>query len=117
MENHTNPFDRHNKIVGEAVTFDDVLLLPRLQRLRAPAKPTCTGQRLTRHHADSTSLLSAAMDTVTESALAIALAQEGGIGVIHKNLTIEAQCREVRKVKRSENGVIPDPVTLAPAAP
>ena len=76
-----------------------------------------TRTRLTRHVTINIPLVSAAMDTVTESALAIALAQEGGIGIIHKNLTIEAQQREVTKVKRSENGVILDPVTLTPELP
>src|SRR5262249_32148827 len=73
--------------------------------------------RLTRNIRLTIPLVSAPMDTVTESSLAIALAQEGGIGIIHKNMSIEAQCREVDKVKRSENGVILDPVTLQPDDP
>ena len=103
------------KIVGEGITFDDVLLLPARSDF-VPAKAD-TRTRLTRNVAINIPLVSAAMDTVTESALAIALAQEGGIGIIHKNLTIEAQQREVVKVKRSENGVILDPVTLSPELP
>ena len=100
------------KIVGEGITFDDVLLLPARSDF-VPAQAD-TSTRLTRNIAINIPMVSAAMDTVTESALAIALAQEGGIGIIHKNLTIEAQQREVTKVKRSENGVILDPVTLKP---
>ena len=103
------------KIVAEGITFDDVLLLPARSDF-VPAQAD-TRTRLTRNVAINIPLVSAAMDTVTESALAIALAQEGGIGIIHKNLTIEAQQREVVKVKRSENGVILDPVTLSPELP
>ena len=76
-----------------------------------------THTRLTRGIELNIPLISAPMDTVTEAALAIALAQEGGLGVIHKNLPVEAQVREVTKVKRSANGVITDPVTLAPTVP
>ncbi|MCG3129946.1 MAG: Inosine-5'-monophosphate dehydrogenase [Phycisphaerae bacterium] len=99
----------------EALTFDDVLLAP----ARSAIVPDEADVRtlLTRRIALNIPLLSAAMDTVTESRLAIALAQEGGIGVIHKNLSIEAQCREVHKVKRSESGVIADPVTIGPDEP
>jgi len=93
-----------NKIIAEAITFDDVLLIPAKSDF-VPAQAD-TSTRLSRNIALNIPLLSAAMDTVTESALAIAIAQEGGIGIIHKNLTIEAQKREVVKVKRSENGVI-----------
>ncbi len=96
----------------DGVTFDDVLLIPRLSNV-TPDK-TDTSTRLTRNIRLNIPLVSAPMDTVTESALAIALAQEGGIGIIHKNLSIEAQAREVAKVKRSENGVITDPITLSP---
>ncbi|HDS85410.1 MAG TPA: IMP dehydrogenase [Phycisphaerales bacterium] len=103
------------KIIGEGITFDDVLLLPARSDF-VPAQAD-TRTRLTRNVTINIPLVSAAMDTVTEAALAIALAQEGGIGVIHKNLTIEAQQREVTKVKRSENGVILDPVTLSPELP
>ncbi len=102
------------RIIADAVTFDDVLLVPAYSDVvpREAALKT----RLTRGIEINIPILSAAMDTVTESALAIALAQQGGIGIIHKNLSIEEQCREVRKVKRSANGIIPDPVTLAPDA-
>ncbi|MFH1614673.1 MAG: IMP dehydrogenase [Planctomycetota bacterium] len=101
-----------NKITSKGITFDDVLLVP----ARSDFLPTeaDTSTRLTTNIRINIPLVSAAMDTVTESALAIALAQEGGIGIMHKNLSIEAQKREVAKVKRSENGVILDPVTLAP---
>jgi IMP dehydrogenase len=104
----------HPKIEFDAITFDDVLLIPgRSDFIPADAD---TNTRLTRGISLKIPLLSAPMDTVTESALAIALAQEGGIGIIHKNLSIENQSREVEKVKRSENGVIVDPVTLPPSA-
>ncbi len=98
--------------IREAVTFDDVLLVP--QRSNVLPGEVDVGTRLTRNITLNIPLVSAPMDTVTESQLAIALAQEGGIGIIHKNLSIEDQCREVRKVKRSESGVILDPVTLRP---
>jgi IMP dehydrogenase len=103
------------KIVAEGITFDDVLLIP-AQSDFVPSQAD-TSTRLTRNVRINIPIVSAAMDTVTESALAIALAQEGGVGIIHKNLTIEAQRREVAKVKRSEHGVIGDPVTLSPNDP
>src|SRR5215218_9742475 len=102
----------HSKIVLDAITFDDVLLIPARSDFVPSEADTRT--RLTRTIELNIPLLSAPMDTVTESALAIALAQEGGIGIIHKNLSIENQAREVEKVKRSENGVIVDPITLPP---
>jgi IMP dehydrogenase len=102
------------RIVTEALTFDDVLLLPRRSDL-LPSQVT-VASRLTRNIRLNVPLLSAAMDTVTESALAIALAQAGDIGIIHKNLPTEDQVREVEKVKRSAHGVITDPVTLPPDA-
>jgi IMP dehydrogenase len=98
-----------------ALTFDDVLLMPRRSSVLPEEIDLST--LLTRKIGLNIPLVSAAMDTVTESRLAIALAQEGGIGIIHKNLSIEAQCREVNKVKRSESGVILDPVTLGPREP
>ncbi|MEW6249661.1 MAG: IMP dehydrogenase [Planctomycetota bacterium] len=100
------------KIVGDAFTFDDVLLVPR--RATVHPREIDVSTRLTRNIRINIPLVSAPMDTVTEAALAIALAQEGGIGIIHRNLSIEAQTREVHKVKRSESGVILDPVTLRP---
>ena len=103
------------RIIPEAFTFDDVLLVPRYSAVVPDQIDVSTN--LTRSIRLNIPLVSAAMDTVTESRLAIALAQEGGIGIIHKNLSIEAQCREVHKVKRSESGVILDPVTLDPNAP
>lgn len=101
-----------DKIVAEGITFDDVLLIPAKSEF-VPSE-TDTSTQLTNNIRINIPIISAAMDTVTEAALAIALAQEGGIGVIHKNLDIAAQKREVAKVKRSENGVILDPVTLSP---
>src|SRR6476620_10902829 len=104
----------HSKIVYDAITFDDVLLIP--SRTDFVPSEADTKTRVTRNIEINVPLLSAPMDTVTESALAIALAQEGGLGIIHKNLSREAQAREVDKVKRSENGVIVDPITLPPTA-
>ncbi len=105
----------NSKIVAEGITFDDVLLIPRKSDFVPSQADTST--RLTANIAINIPIVSAAMDTVTEAALAIALAQEGGVGIIHKNLSIEAQRREVSKVKRSEHGVILDPVTLSPQEP
>ena len=96
----------------EALTFDDVLLMPAYSEVLPTEVDTST--RLTRHIKLNIPLLSSAMDTVTEAPLAIAIAQQGGIGVIHKNLSIEAQRGEVDKVKRSESGMIVDPVTMTP---
>ena len=104
-----------NKIIAEGITFDDVLLIPARSDLVPSQADTRT--RLTNNITINIPLVSAAMDTVTEASLAIALAQEGGIGVIHKNLAIPDQKREVVKVKRSENGVILDPITLSPDEP
>src|SRR5205823_3629917 len=104
----------HPKIVHDGITFDDVLLIPASTDF-VPAEAD-THTKLTRGIELNIPLISAPMDTVTEAALAIALAQEGGIGIIHKNLSIENQAREVEKVKRSENGVIVDPITLPPTA-
>jgi IMP dehydrogenase len=103
------------RIAAEGITFDDVLLIPAKSDFVPSQADTST--QLTDNIRINIPIVSAAMDTVTEAALAIALAQEGGIGIIHKNLSIEAQKREVAKVKRSEHGVILDPVTLSPADP
>ncbi|UCC98368.1 MAG: IMP dehydrogenase [Phycisphaerales bacterium] len=103
------------KIIAEGITFDDVLLVP-AQSDFVPSQAS-TATQLTNNITINIPIVSAAMDTVTEAALAIALAQEGGIGIIHKNLPVEAQKREVAKVKRSEHGVILDPVTLSPNEP
>lgn len=109
------PDDKPGKIVMDAITFDDVLLLP--ARSDFVPNEADTSTQLTRRIRLNIPLISAPMDTVTESSLAIVLAAAGGLGVIHKNLSIEEQVREVVKVKRSANGVITDPVTLPPDAP
>ncbi|MFM7020023.1 MAG: IMP dehydrogenase [Aquirufa sp.] len=99
-----------NKFLFEALTYDDVLLLPAYSEVLP--REVSTASRLTRNITLNIPIVSAAMDTVTEADLAIALAQEGGIGIIHKNMTIDQQAAQVRKVKRSESGMIIDPVTL-----
>jgi IMP dehydrogenase len=102
------------RIVEEALTFDDVLLLPAFSTVLP--KEVSLKTRLTRDIDLNIPLVSAAMDTVTEAALAIALAQEGGIGIIHKNMSIEQQAEEVRRVKKYESGVINDPIVTVPNA-
>lgn len=99
-----------SKFLFEALTYDDVLLLPAYSEVLPRQVDTQT--RLTRNITINIPIVSAAMDTVTEAALAIAMAQEGGIGIIHKNMSIDQQAAQVRKVKRSESGMIIDPVTL-----
>ncbi len=106
--------DPGEKIVKEGLTFNDVLLVP--GRSEVLPREADTGTRLTNNIRLNVPLVSAAMDTVTEARLAVALAQEGGIGIIHKNLTPAEQAEEVEKVKRSESGMIVDPITLGPDA-
>jgi IMP dehydrogenase len=101
--------------IPEGLTFDDVLLVP--QRSDVLPSEVDVTTRLTRNIALNIPIVSAAMDTVTEAHLGIALAQEGGLGIIHKNMSIKSQAAEVDKVKRSESGMIVDPVTVAPDAP
>jgi len=100
------------RVVEEGFTFDDVLLMP--SRSAVLPSGADTSSRITAGVPLKVPLVSAPMDTVTESSLAIALAQEGGIGIVHKNMPVEAQAREVAKVKRSANGIITDPITLGP---
>ncbi|WP_298153725.1 IMP dehydrogenase [Flavobacterium sp.] len=101
----------HNsKIIGEGLTYDDVLLVPNYSNVLP--RDVSIQSRFSRNITLNVPIVSAAMDTVTESAMAIAMAQEGGIGVLHKNMTIEQQAAKVRKVKRAESGMIIDPVTL-----
>ena len=100
------------KLIGEGITFDDVLLVPAFSEVIANDVDTRT--RLTNKIQLNIPLMSASMDTVTEHRMAIAMARQGGIGIIHKNMSIEEQAEEVDKVKRSENGVIKDPFSLSP---
>ncbi len=102
--------EKDEKIVGTGITFDDVLLLPRYSEVTPDMVSLKT--RLSKRITLNIPLVSAAMDTVTESQMAIALARAGGIGIIHKNMTIERQAEEVDRVKRSENGVIKNPITV-----
>jgi len=99
-----------HKILGEGLTYDDVLLVPAFSEVLP--REVNIQSRFTRNIPINVPIISAAMDTVTESKMAIAMAREGGIGVLHKNMTIEAQAQKVRKVKRAESGMIIDPVTL-----
>jgi IMP dehydrogenase len=111
MKKDDEPMEKDDKIVATGITFDDVLLLPRYSEVTPDMVVLKT--RLTKKLTINIPFLSAAMDTVTESEMAISLAREGGIGIIHKNMTIERQADEVDKVKRSENGVINDPITVS----
>ena len=99
-----------DKIINEGFTYDDVLLIPNYSEI-LPREVSITS-RFTRNINLNVPIISAAMDTVTEAAMAIAMAREGGIGVLHKNMTIEEQAKQIRKVKRAESGMIIDPVTL-----
>ncbi len=98
------------KIIGEGLTYDDVLLIPNYSQVLP--REVSIKSKFSKNISLNTPIVSAAMDTVTESAMAIAMAQEGGIGVLHKNMSIDRQAAEVRKVKRAESGMIIDPVTL-----
>src|SRR5579859_6626079 len=113
-ENAVMAHDFAQKFALEGLTFDDVLIIPAASSVLPREVSTVT--RLTRTISINIPILSAAMDTVTEARLAIALAREGGIGIVHRNLSIEDQAQEVDKVKRSESGMITDPITLAPDA-
>ncbi|MCX6291985.1 MAG: IMP dehydrogenase [Bacteroidetes bacterium] len=101
----------HERFLGEALAYDDVLLVPAYSDVLP--NEVNVASRLTSKITVNVPVMSAAMDTVTESSMAIAIAQEGGIGMIHKNMTIEQQAAEVKKVKRSESGMIHDPITLS----
>ena len=103
------------RFLGEALTYDDILLVPAYSEV-LPNEVDVSG-KLTAKININIPIISAAMDTVTESAMAIAMAHEGGIGFIHKNMSIALQAAEVKKVKRSESGMIHDPVTLYKEAP
>src|SRR3954470_8234337 len=100
------------RVIQKALTFDDVLLLPAHSRILP--REVSLKTRLTRTLELNIPIVSAAMDTVTEAPLAIALAQEGGMGIIHKNMTAQAQAAHVSRVKRFESGVVIDPVTIQP---
>src|ERR1043165_6639863 len=100
-----------SKFLFEALTYDDVLLVPAYSEILP--RETDTSSQLTRNIRLNIPIVSAAMDTVTEAELAIAIALEGGLGFIHKNMAIEKQAEQVRKVKRSQSGLILDPVTLS----
>ena len=102
------------KFIGEGLTYDDVLLVPAYSEVLP--REVSVASRFSKRIMLNTPLVSAAMDTVTEAAMAIGMAQEGGIGVLHKNMSIERQANEVRKVKRAENGMIIDPITLSKEA-
>lgn len=104
----------HPKILSQALTFDDVLLVP--QRSAVLPRDVALHARFSRRIALNAPIVAAAMDTVTETKMAIAMARQGGIGVVHKKMSIEAQADMVRKVKRSESGMIVDPITLPPTA-
>src|ERR1700761_5829728 len=99
-----------SKFFGDGLTFDDVLLLPAFSQV-LPREVDIRSQ-LTKAITLNVPMLSSAMDTVTEATLAMALAREGGIGILHKNMPIDQQAEQVRKVKRSESGLILDPITL-----
>ena len=103
------------RLLGKALTFDDVLLVPAFSQVLP--RDTSLSTRFSRNIELNLPLVSAAMDTVTEARLAIAIAQEGGIGIVHKNLTPMQQAAEVARVKRYESGVLRDPITISPGVP
>ena len=103
-------YTHNSKIISEGLTYDDVLLVPNFSDVLP--REVSIQSKFSRNITLNVPVVSAAMDTVTESSMAIAMAQEGGIGVLHKNMTIEQQAAKVRKVKRAESGMIIDPVTL-----
>ena len=102
------------RISTDALTFDDVLLLPAYSEILP--SDVCLKSKLTKHIGLNIPVVSSAMDTVTEARLAVSMAQEGGLGIVHKNLSVEDQAREVRLVKKFESGIIRDPVTIHPEA-
>ena len=110
--NHSsnNSLSYQSRLFGTGLTFDDVLLMPAYSEVLP--KDVSIQSHLTKEIVLNIPILSAAMDTVTEASLAIALAREGGIGILHKNMSVEQQAEQVRKVKRSESGMIIDPITL-----
>lgn len=110
----SHPAGRRGQVLKEALTFDDVLLVPNHSAVHP--KDTDVRTQLTRRIALQVPIVSAAMDTVTEAGMAIAMAREGGVGVIHKNMSMERQADEVDRVKRSESGMILKPITLGPSA-
>lgn len=110
--NKISPQKNYGKIIHEGLTFDDVLLIPAYSEILP--REVDTKSTLTQKIQLNIPILSAAMDTVTEASLAIAMAREGGLGVLHKNMSIQQQADQVRKVKRSESGLILDPITLSP---
>src|SRR4029079_4258772 len=103
------------RLLGKALTFDDVLLVPAFSQVLP--KDTSLATQLSRNIQLNLPLVSAAMDTVTEARLAIAIAQEGGIGIVHKNLTPQQQAAEVARVRRSESGALRAPITITPDTP
>ena len=103
------------RLLGKALTFDDVLLVPAFSTVLP--RDTNLSTALSRNIRLNLPLVSAAMDTVTEARLAIAIAQEGGIGIVHKNLTAKQQAAEVARVKRYESGLLKDPITISPGVP
>ena len=110
--NTLSPQPLSNRIFIEGLTYDDVLLMPAFSEVLP--REVNIQSHLTKTLVLNVPMLSAAMDTVTEANLAIGLAREGGIGILHKNMSIEKQAEQVRRVKRSENGLILDPITLHP---